>query len=300
MKILVLGSTGFLGSYLCYCIDKLGFDVIGVSRSPGPYVQTFIQNEDASKYSEIILQQNVDVVINTVAMTSHKVCEDDPSQAFWTNASYAGSWAKSAELIGARFVQISTDAVFDGKKTNLYQENDLANPLSAYGRSKLHGEKLVIENSPAALILRTNFFGWSRNGSVGILDFFIDSFFYQREIVGFQDYIVSSLYMGDMVDALFELLNLGATGTFHLVSSSPLSKYLFGIEVARQIGLPSACMKPGYLSEFSMMAMRGNHLGLSCAKTELILGRKMPRSSDGITRALAERDVIINFYNQFI
>ncbi|MDP4803548.1 MAG: sugar nucleotide-binding protein, partial [Candidatus Nanopelagicales bacterium] len=202
MKVLVLGSSGFLGSYLGFALPKMGHEVSGASRNPVAYFPANQVKEGLDDYSEMIRSGDYQLVINCVAVASHEACESDPEMAETVNARFPGIWASVAAQAGARFVHISTDAVFDGSRAELYTESDETAPESAYGRTKVQGEQAVLAANPDALVLRVNFFGWSRSKNSGILDFFVNAFTHHTSITGFQDYVVSSLYMGDLAEAM--------------------------------------------------------------------------------------------------
>ena len=296
MKILVLGSSGFLGSYLGFALPKMGHEVSGASRNPVAYFPANQVNEALDDYTEIIRSGDYQLVINCVALASHEACESDPEMAETVNARFPGIWASVAAEAGARFVHISTDAVFDGSRAELYAESDETAPESVYGRTKVQGEQAVLAANPDALVLRVNFFGWSRSQKSGILDFFVNAFTHQSPITGFQDYVVSSLYMGDLAEAMMELVERGASGVFHAVSSTPLSKYDFGLTVASATGLPADSLAAGSLADATGLAPRGHNLSLSMAKIEKVVRRAMPTSEAGVQRALAEREALMDYF----
>jgi dTDP-4-dehydrorhamnose reductase len=296
VKILVLGSSGFLGSYLGFALPKMGHEVSGASRTPVAYFPANQVRGGLDDYSEMIRSGDYQLVINCVAVASHEACESEPEIAETVNVKFPGIWASVAAQAGARFVHISTDAVFDGSRAELYTESDETAPESVYGRTKVHGEQAVLAANPDALVLRVNFFGWSRSKKSGILDFFVNAFTHQSPITGFQDYVVSSLYMGDLAEAMMELVERGASGVFHAVSSTPLSKYDFGLTVASSAGLPVDSMAAGSLAEATGLAPRGHNLSLSTTKIEDVVGRAMPTSEAGVQRALAERKALMDYF----
>jgi len=296
VKILVLGSSGFLGSYLGFVLPKMGHKVSGASRNPVDYFPANQVREGLDDYSEMIRSGDYQLVINCVAVASHEACEGDPAMAETVNARFPGIWASLAFEAGASFVHISTDALFEGSRAELYTETDETAPESVYGRTKVQGEQAVREANPDALVLRANFFGWSRSKKFGILDFFVNAFTHHTPITGFQDYVVSSLYVGDLAEAMMELVERGVSGVFHTVSSTPLSKYDFGLTVASTAGLPADSMVAGSLAAATGLAPRGHNLSLSTAKIEEVVGRAMPTTEAGLQRALAEREALMDYF----
>ena len=96
-----------------------------------------------------------DWIVNAAAYTAVDRAETEEALATAINGTSAGVLAEEAERLGARFVHFSTDYVFPGDQPEPYLEHDAPGPLSAYGRSKLLGEQLVLAASPSASILRT-------------------------------------------------------------------------------------------------------------------------------------------------
>ena len=139
------------------------------------------------------------------------------------NAVATGVLAEASAQAGARFVYVSTDAVFDGSRGN-YGEEDTPHPFSVYGETKLEGEEQARTHHQAPLIVRVNFFGWSPSGQRSILEFFVNELAAGRRVQGYTDFIVTSLYVTHLLDAIAGLITAEASGTFHLGSSDALSK----------------------------------------------------------------------------
>jgi dTDP-4-dehydrorhamnose reductase len=298
VKALVLGSSGFLGSYLGFALPAFGWEVAGLSRDGAEYFPGNRHVGSAQEIEGLLEAGGYDVVINAIAMASHERCEKEPAEAMLINATLPGRWAAACARTGMRFTHISTDAVFDGESERPYTEGDSPNPAGVYGTSKLAGEGAVSEANPDALVLRTNFYGWSATGGAGILDFFVNSFSQGTAITGFSDYRVSSLYMGDLVDAMVGAIGGDAGGVLHAVASDSASKYDFGLAVATDFGLDSGVMTSGILNDAATLSARGRNLALSTAKIEGILGRPMPSSFSGLARARAERSALMDYFGQ--
>jgi len=296
MKALILGASGFLGSYAGFVLPDRNWAVTGVARSALAFYPSSIVIDSLDDVAGILERGSWDVVINAVAVANHEKCEQDPSAAEHINAYLPGVWAEITARTGARFVHFSTDAVFDGDSDALYGEEDAPHPTSVYGKTKYAGEEQVRAANPKALVLRTNFFGWSQSSAAGILDFFVSAFERQTPIIGFSDYVVSSAYMGDVMDLMVDAAAAGGQGLFHAVSGTPLSKFEFGHAVAEAGGLSASTMASGLLGSANLEARRGHHLGLSVEKMEALLGRKVPSSEDGLWRAFRERQAVMDYF----
>jgi len=296
VKALVLGASGFLGSYAGFALDAAGWAVTGVSRKPLEFYPSVAPIEGLDAVPALIRGGNWDVIINCAALANHEACEEKPEEARLLNMELPALWAAVAGESSARFVHFSTDAVFDGKSNEPYGEGDVALPPSVYGHTKRQGEQAVLAANSQALVFRTNFFGWSQSGEKGILDFFARGIETGTAVTGFSDYIVSSMYMGDLFELLVEAVRKEATGLIHLTSSTPLSKYDFGVAVAQALRGDVSLVQQGLLAEQSMLGNRGHNLGLSVTKLNELLGHPIPSTIQGIARALAERKAVMDYF----
>jgi dTDP-4-dehydrorhamnose reductase len=132
--------------------------MVRVLTSDGKQVTGF--NRDSIELSESVGSlskklQDFEVVINAIAYTAVDRAESELKLANLINGEYAGKLAQAAHTVGARFMHISTDYVFDGIATAPYPTNAPTNPQSAYGSSKLLGEHLVAESGANYTIFRT-------------------------------------------------------------------------------------------------------------------------------------------------
>ena len=148
MKILLIGKTGQIGGELNSIAGDLG-SLVTLER----------EQMDLSKPNSIepaILEIQPDIIINAAAYTAVDKAEDEPELAMAINGVAPGIMAKAAKKVGAGLVHYSTDYVFDGHSDKPYREEDSPSPMSVYGKSKLAGEKAIIEAEIPHLILRTS------------------------------------------------------------------------------------------------------------------------------------------------
>ena len=296
MRALILGASGFLGSSAGYALAKQGWQLTGVSRADTSLYSRHHAIDSLAEVPDVLRSRPWDVVVNCVVMASHEQCEARPEDAQEINADLPARWAGITAEIGATFVHVSTDAVFNGSRDELYAENDDTAPQSVYGKTKRRGEETVLGENPHSLVLRTNFFGWSQDSSKGILDFFATGFENQQSMTGFTDFVVSSLHMADLWELLAEALGKNASGIYHFTSSTPLSKYDFALSVAKTLGGDETLISAGVLSESTSLGNRGRNLGLSVAKLETLVGHPIPGTLSGIARAVKERHAVMDYF----
>lgn len=281
MRWLITGASGFLGANAVRVLAP-SHDVIGLVRdvNAAPWCD---QKVTADLLAINALQRAVhevepDVVLHCAGMANHRDCELDEDLAFRVNAVASGILASAAAEANARFVQISTDAVFSGER-GWYGEDEAVCPNSAYGRSKAAGEEAVLAAHPFAVVARTNFFGWSPNGHSSILEFFVRELEAGKRVPGYGDYTVTSLFVEDVVASIETIVESGDTGVFHVVARDALPKSDFGRAVAVEFGLDATL-----IDETSTPGGRKD-LSLRSDRLAALRGAPMPSQAEGIARA---------------
>ena len=148
MRLLVTGGNGQVGWELRRSLAAVG-DVIALDRKAC----------DLSRphdLTDLIGKIEPDVIVNAAAYTSVDQAEEEEELATLVNGAAVGVLATAARKRGALLIHYSTDYVFDGTKDSAYTEDDPPNPINAYGRSKLAGERAMIQSAGDYLILRTS------------------------------------------------------------------------------------------------------------------------------------------------
>ena len=146
-KILLIGKSGQVGADLLSLLPPLG-DLVALDR----------RHLDLTKPEEIrraIREHQPQLIVNAAAYTAVDNAENDEALAHAINAEAPALMAEEAKRIGAALVHYSTDYVFDGCKNAPYEEDDLPNPINAYGRTKLAGEEGIRASGAPHLIFRT-------------------------------------------------------------------------------------------------------------------------------------------------
>jgi len=285
MHLLVTGASGLLGLNLCCVAADFGLDVTGfvhnrlLKGTPFDLTQGDLLDVDVSLKQIETIQP--DAIIHCAAVADLNLAEKRPELAYKLNSVVPGRLAAAAKVWDIPFVQISTDAVFDGEKGN-YQESDPTNPLSIYARTKLAGEQAVQDANPDALIARVVFFGWSLSGQRSLSEFFFNHLGAGKVVNGFTDTFFSPLYVKDLADILLEMLDAKLTGLYHIVSPESISKYGFGVRIADKFGFDSRLIAPIEAKSLDRGAQRSLRLTLNCGKLERALDHQLPTVTEGI------------------
>ena len=148
MNILLTGKNGQVGFELQRALAPLG-QVTAVDSGDCDLA-------DADALRALVRRLKPQLIVNPAAYTAVDKAESDPAQAMAVNALAPGVLGEEAKRLDATVIHFSTDYVFDGQKAGAYTEGDATAPLSAYGRSKLDGERALAEATPHHLILRTS------------------------------------------------------------------------------------------------------------------------------------------------
>ena len=160
MKILLFGKDGQVGWELQRALAPLG-ELRACGRGEADFA-------DPESLRALVREVAPDVIVNAAAYTAVDQAESDQFAAEACNAVAPGVLAEEAATCGAWLVHYSTDYVFDGMKQGPWVETDMANPLSAYGRTKYEGEERIRASGARHLILRTSWVFASRGGNFAI------------------------------------------------------------------------------------------------------------------------------------
>ncbi len=287
MRILVTGASGLLGLNLALEAASAGHQVSGVTNKHPLHSQEFevLQADllEPDTPQTLLERTQPDWVIHCAALANVDACEGEPELARQINAELPGKLAHLVARGGARLVHISTDAVFDGQRGE-YTEEDPPNPLSVYAHTKLAGEQAVAAANPQALIARVNLFGWSASGQRSLAEFFVNNLQAEREVYGFTDVFFCPLLVNDIAHLLLRMLELDLHGLYHVVSSECLTKFDFGVRLARRFGLDEALITPSSVTAGGLAAARSPNLTLNTNKLSTALGQPSPRISPAIDR----------------
>jgi dTDP-4-dehydrorhamnose reductase len=221
-RILLAGGKGLLGTNIAPLLDKT-FDLTICDLDTWDIT-------DRQSGENYINKIRPDVVINLAAITDVDGCEDTKRElADRINGYGAGVVAGLCKERDIRFVQLSTDYVFDGAKTLPYKENDSTNPLSVYGKTKLAGEREALEKNPSSLIIRAQ--GLYGKGGENFITKVVKMAKQGGAIHVVSDQRSSPTYTKDLAEPLIALIEKGKTGIYHLANSGSCTWFDFAREI---------------------------------------------------------------------
>lgn len=222
-------------------------------------------------------------VINAVAYTNVDKAESEPEAARRVNAESVGELAKASAALGAPFLHISTDFVFDGTKSTPYIETDAPNPISTYGATKLLGDEMALAFNPRTFVLRpawvysnrtggfvNKVLGWARtNPNLRIVD----------------DQVSSPTWCRALAEVIAQLVGRHASqpeslegkfGLYHAAGAGECSRYEWVREIISTANLSGVTVSPAKTEEFPAPAARPAYSPVDSSKLTRELGLALP------------------------
>lgn len=280
MRALIVGSKGQLGR--------------GLAATAPAGVELFTHDRDTLDITDraavdvLVGQIKPNLLLNAAAYTAVDKAESDETTAYAVNATAVGILAEAARAIGARFVHVSTDFVFDGTSGVPYLPGAPTNPLSAYGRTKLAGEQRAGND---ALIVRTAWvYAPTGNNFVRTM---LRLMAEHPEIRVVADQIGTPTYAPDLAAAIWTLVERGLTGVHHYTDAGVASWYDFAVaiqEEALAVGLLKTAVPvvPIATADFPTPARRPSYSVLDKASTYAALGGPTPHWRTNLRTMLSE------------
>ena len=222
-----------------------------------------------------------DIVINAAALSSVELCELNIGLAQELNIDGAINLSVTCKKHDIPFVHISTDHLFSGEN-EMVAEDQKTSPLNNYGYSKALAEEKVLEVNPDALVIRTNFYGWGTTYRQSFSDVIVTSLREDRHLGLFSDVFYTPIVIERLVDIIHELVDCEARGIFHVVGDDRVSKYEFGVLLAKYFGFSGQKLLPISIMDKKNLVKRPHDLSLSNKKVTKFLSKRI----GGITEHL--------------
>jgi len=251
MKILLLGSTGMLGSD-CKEVLSEDYEVIAPDRSELDIVSWDVVIENLQRISP-------DIVLNCAAFTDVDACETEAFTTRKVNLEGPRNLAQGSARFDCKLIHISSDYVFSGKKSipQPYFEDDPGDPLNAYGRSKMESEVAVRENSPNYAIVRS---GWlyginGENFITSILKNVLSQKGRRKTLTVVDDQFGSPTWTYSLALQIKELIKSDAKGTYHATSEGHCTRFESAKHIFKKLKV-KVTLEPSRLRDFQQAAKR--------------------------------------------
>ena len=293
LTILLLGKYGQLGWELNRTLSPLG----EVTALDFPEIDL----SDPEQARQCVRSIRPDVIVNASAYTAVDRAESEYDLAMAINAMTPGILAEEALAGGAALIHYSTDYVFDGTQNLPYTEEDTPNPLDAYGRSKLEGERSIQQAGGAYLILRTSWvyslrrdsfvtkvLSWSRQGSpMRVVTDQVSNPTWARMLAEATSLLLMQAG-SDWLDWLYSI-----KGLYHLAGSGYASRFEWAQAILRHDPRREEQVTrevlPALTPDFPTPAQRPLFSALNCERFTHTFGLSLPDWKQALKLALAEK-----------
>jgi dTDP-4-dehydrorhamnose reductase len=249
MKILILGSTGMLGSE-CKKILSQEYEVIAPDKKE---LDIISWDGVIEKLQEV----SPDVVLNCVGFNDVDACETEAFKVRKINVEGPRNLAQGSARFECKLVHISSDYVFDGQKMmpQPYFEDDTASPLSAYGKSKMESETAVRENSPNFIIVRTAWL-YGINGKNFIKSIVNQGIQEKGKVLKVaDDQFGSPTWTHTLALQIRELLRHNGRGTYHATAEGYCTRFECAQYVLEKLGIKTS-IEPCSMKDYKALATR--------------------------------------------
>jgi dTDP-4-dehydrorhamnose reductase len=278
MRVTLFGATGLLGKAL---LQQWNGPTITGFSSAGADIRA------AGRVRQAVQETKPDWIVLAAAYTDVDGCESNRDLAFAVNRDGAVNVAAAAKAAGSRLLFLSSDYVFDGKKTTPYETDDARNPQSVYGQTKAEAEIKLLELMPECCIVRTS---WLYGiGGKCFPDTILKLATSRPALDVVDDQRGSPTYVADLARAVAQLCGKNAQGIVHATNSGDCTWFEFAQEIVRESGLPTL-VRPVSSQQMARPAPRPAYSVLS-PESLRAFGIDMPSWRDALPRYLKLRQI---------
>lgn len=276
-RLLVVGSSGLLGQRLVD-LAKNRYDVMG-TYNKHPTEDTESVHLDLAKkddITELMQRFKPDIVIDAHHLPDVDYCETHHDEAWRVNVEYTKNLAEAAGMHSCKYVFISSENVYDGKKTTQYCEKDKVHPINYYGKTKMMAEGVIDALDNDFLISRTGMLFGPHNGKiVGKLPFptwLVQELENNREVKVVADQYSNPIHTDNLSEFIFSLIEKDKKGVFNITGKENINRYDFATRIAEEFGLDKSLIRQVTSTELNQIAPRPKKLDLDISKVERATG----------------------------
>jgi dTDP-4-dehydrorhamnose reductase len=282
MKILILGGSGVVGETF---LEKSKEHELLATYDKNKIVQKDVTtfqihlSDDLAKLKELIVNEKPEIIINFMAYSNADFCEENKIKTYDLHVNTTKIIATICSEMNIKLIFLSSDYVFDGKKSN-YQEHNLPNPINYYGITKYEAERCVLTN-PNNLVIRTSLI-YGSSTKVRFLKFVLDNLLKEQEIFAYDDIFNNATLVDELSDAILKSMDLNISGILHIVGSSCVSRFEFANIIAKIFNYNNNLIKPTSVISANLKANRPVKPCLDNSKASKILKMKFSTIEEGV------------------
>lgn len=285
-RILITGGTGLLG--INWALARRDRDeIMLVMHNRKVNIENiFLDKIDLFSFIDIYLaikKFKPDFVVHAASLTSIEECENNVSLAEKVNIDLALNVAAACNKLKIKLVHISTDHLFSGVNS-FVDEKQATNPRNTYGITKARAEQQVQRVNQGSLIVRTNFYGWGPSYRQSFSDIIINSLRNLSEIHLFNDVFYTPILIELLIEKIESLISIDASGIFNIVGDDRVTKYQFGLALAKEFNLDNNLIKPISILTRKELTLRPLDMSLSNRKVSNLINSKLAGIEDHIKK----------------
>lgn len=285
-KILITGASGMLGATLVSIWqDKYTIFATGGSDfpvNPARNYKVFDLSQDY--YDDLAKFFNPEYIIHCAAMTNVEMCEKLPQRAMNINGESVKKFLHAFPK--SKLVFISSDKVFSN--THLATERNIVNPSTVYGKSKVLGEKYILQSPIQSMIIRTTIVGKNinKNKNSSLAEWIVNSLLQKKRITLFSDVIFTPISIWHFASELVWLIEhdiFSNNKIMNISGADIISKYAFGYMLSKNLKLDTDLISKGSILKSKLKINKLKDLTLDSTKYQTLSGRNLPTSAETIS-----------------
>jgi dTDP-4-dehydrorhamnose reductase len=293
-KVLITGANGFLGYYLTKLLLESAYTVIasgrGECRLPFTgegFQYTSLDFTQKEEVDSAIARYQPGIVIHCGAISKPDECEKDRENAFQNNVVATIHLLNASERIGARFIFLSTDFVFDGNK-GMYTEAEERKAVNYYGHTKILAEDEVMQYPhPWAIVRTVLVYGKPVASRENLLTVVAKALEKGKQLSIFSDQIRTPTYVEDLAAGILQIIEKQVTGVYHLSGRDIMSPYQMAVAVADYLHLDASLIKSITEKDLKEPAKRPQKTGFNISKAKEELGYQPLSFADGLAKTFS-------------
>tara|TARA_B100000959_G_C14874199_1_gene579670 strand:+ start:37 stop:912 length:876 start_codon:yes stop_codon:yes gene_type:complete len=261
-KILIIGGSSFFSINFIKELYQ-DYKIIGsyFSKKTLKINKTKINIANKKNISDNIKKFKPDIIMNAVGLTNVEQCEKNYDKAFKLNTLGPKNLAEICNKYKIKLIHISTDHLFDGKKS-FYKEMDKTNPVNNYGKTKLLAEKYV-KQYKNSMIIRTNFFGPGYGFSFKFFDNIIKNLKEKKKLYLFDDIYYTPISLKRLSNIINLSIKKKLIGIYNIAGNERISKYRFGLKLAEIMGFDQKLIIKDYFVNRNNLVFRPKDMSLN-------------------------------------
>ena len=289
-NILITGGSGLLALNWALAVREKFNVTLGVHDRKVSLKDTksiLLDLDSKEALTKVFEEVQPQLVIHAAGLTNVEACEANPTLAKYINVDLTKNLVMVCAKLNIPMVYISTDHLFLGNES-LIDEDFPASPTNVYAKTKVEAEFCVQNAYPEALIIRTNFYAWGTSYRQSFSDMVINNLRAGKSVSLFKDIYYTPTLAEPLVNAVHELVQKKAQGIFNVVGDDRVSKYDFGLKLAKEFNLDKDLIGKGKISDRLSLVSRPHDMSLSNQKVTNFLRRTMGGLDEHILKLKAQ------------